>query len=334
MAAAEEGRAVREPEDHPEDVVVLKVTGAAALPRVAGRLCNFATNKSALWPEHAAWLRGNVVPPLRDPRGAWVDILAYASNRGDVGRNQKLSERRRDAVLAFLKAETGNPELPVNISRGFGETAYTGGDPRSNYGWDRAVDVYVYGGPQPQRPPPVRIGSIRFKIRCVGGFAPGAAIPGVPGITPGGDFFLFEIVDLEKREAATFVYRGMGFGVGVPLPKIKVPFHIPGVSAGDYAEFDLTNAADLPDFDGPADLITHPGASVPWKSVGGDVELRFNSVDFVSRGVRVRPKGRVEHLPGYVRMGTGAGIGMPGLGGTTKGKIEMWPGMVQPYTGP
>lgn len=316
---------MREPEDHPEDVVTLKVTGETALPRMAGRLCNFATNKHALWPEHTAWLRLNIVPLLRDPRGAWVDVLAYASNRGDVGRNQKLSERRRDAVVNFLRTETGNPNLPINIDRAFGETAYTGGNPNSNAGWDRAVDVYVYGGPKPERPPPIRIGSIHFKIRCIGGIAPGVGIPGVPGITPGGDFFLFEVVDLEKKEAATFLYRGMGFSIGLPLPKVKIPF-IPGVSAGDYAEIELTNAADLPDFGGPANLITHPGASVPWKSVGGDVELRFNSADFVRRGVRVRQKGPAKHLPGYVRMGTGAGISLPSLGGPTEGKFEMFAG--------
>ena len=131
-------------------------------------------------------------------------------------------------------------------------------------------------------------------------------------------------MDLEKNESARFLYRGMGFGIGLPIPKITVPSGS-GVSAGDYAEFELTNAADLPDFEGPANLITHPGASVPWIAVGGDVELRFNSVDFVRRGVRVRQKGPAKHLPGYLRMTTGAAISLPNLGGTTEGKIEMMP---------
>jgi len=315
---------MREPEDTSTDVQPVSGGIPGQVPRVAARLCNFKTNGSELWKEHKDWLRDNVIPILRDPQGAWVDLLAYASARGDSGKNNKLSEARRKAVEDFLKSESGNPNLPVNRNHAFGEEL-SGPDQKNNSGYFRSVDVYVYGGRMPPVVPPVQVGSRRFKMRCLGSASPGVTVPKTP-VGIGGDIVFFEIIDLHLGQRATFVYGGGGFSIGMP----GIPFFVPIATEGTFTEFTLSRESSLFDFEGPADLLTDAGASVPGASVGGDICLKFKARNFVTRGVFVFSTKRKKGIHGYVVMDTGAGVSLT-LGGVTQGKIVMRPHATVPF---
>jgi hypothetical protein len=318
---------MREREDTTHDVQ--EVTGG--IPgqplRVAARLCNFKTNDSNLWPEHKTWLRDKVVPIVRDPQGVWIDVLAYASARGKAKSNKTLSDRRREAVIEFLKKESGNPNLPVNRNHAFGEEE-SGPDENDNSGYFRAVDVYAYGGQMPSIVPPVQIGSVNFKIRVLGSAGAAATPPTIPvPINFGGEVYFFELVDLDKKQKSNLAYIGEGVSIGVP----KIPGFTSVGTVGNFTEFTLSQPSSLFSFAGRAGIITEAGASVPGKGIGGDILLKFKSRSFIKRGVSVTSKKPALH--GFVRMDTGPGVSIQ-LSGSTNGNISLVPHKIFPHTGP
>jgi len=316
---------MHEPEDTSKDVQ--EVTGG--IPgqplRVAARLCNFPTNKWKMWVEHEDWLRAKVIPILRDPQGAWIDVLAYASARGKTGSNKTLSDRRREEVVEFLKRESGNPNLPINRNHPYGEEE-SGPDESNNSGYFRAVDVYVYGGQMPAVVPPV--GSINFKIRVLGSASAGAPPPRIPvPINFGSEVYFFELIDLDAKQRANLAYTGGGVSIGVP----KLPGFTSVGTAGNFTEFTVSKPSSLFSFAGRAGIITEAGASVPGKGIGGDILLKFKSRSFIKRGVGVASKKPAP--PGFVRMDTGPGLSIQ-FSGATNGKVELVPRKVFPHTGP
>jgi hypothetical protein len=319
---------MREREDTSKDVQEVTGVGIPGLtPRVAARLCNFKTNDWKLWPDHEAWLRDKVIPIVRDPQGAWIDVLAYASARGTTKSNKTLSDRRRETVIEFLKKESGNPNLPTNRNHPFGEEL-SGPDENDNNGYFRAVDVYVYGGPMPSIVPPVQVGSMNFKIRVLGSAGAGAPPPRIPvPINFGGEVYFFELVDLDKKQKANLAYIGEGVSIGVP----KLPGFTSVGTVGNFTEFTLSQPSTLFSFAGRAGIITEAGASVPGKGIGGDIQLKFKSRSFIRRGVTVTSKKPAQH--GFIRMDTGPGVSIQ-FSGATNGNINLVPRKTFPHTGP
>lgn len=334
-------RDMSEPEDYPYDVDPEPAGIPGFSMRTGARLCNFPTRSAELLPEHTTWLLSTVVPLLRDPQGAWIDVLAYASKRGDIKYNQGLSDRRRMAVVEFLKQKSGNPNLPFNRNHAFGEQDSDGG-PLDNNGYWRAVGVYVYGGkmPAPEKIPPVETGSRDFKIRVVGSGGAGAAPPSVVIKTPlpiklpipvnfGGEVYFFELVDIKKKQKVHLAYGGAGASIGIP----KLPGFGSVGTAADFTEFTLNRGSSLFSFAGPANIRTEAGASVPGNSIGGDIHLEFKSWSFFKRGIRVEDSKKKPADPRCVRMATGAGVGAQ-LAAGSSGKISLVPKKIFPYTGP
>jgi hypothetical protein len=140
-----------------DDVEQLSGTSA----KVAGRLVNFATGQADLLPGHIDFLEKEVAAVLRGMQGPWVDLIGYASRRGDAVFNQTLSERRVDAVKRRISqlAQSVN----FQIKKGVGETQ-SGQNERDNSGRYRAVDVYVYAyKPPPPEPTPTTEERIIYK---------------------------------------------------------------------------------------------------------------------------------------------------------------------------
>jgi hypothetical protein len=282
---------MREAEDTSQDVQEVARGIPGQTLRVAARLCNFKTGGSNLWPEHQRWLRDKVVPVLRDPQGAWVDVLAYASARGAANLNKSLSDRRREAVVEFLRKESGNPNFPVNRNHAFGEEV-SGPDQKNNSGYFRAVDVYVYGGQKPPVVPPVQIGSVNFKIRVTAN--PSFSVTN----NHREEVYAFELVDLDMKQTVNLLYvSGKFFPRWIPVPDIA--------EAASFTGFTLNKPASLGSFVGPATLFTEPDVS----GTGSDIHLRFESL--TNRGVFVHSKKPGARL-GCVRMETRNRISGPG----------------------
>ena len=100
--------------------------GTPSGARVDARGCwvieglHFATNSAEIEPAAAARLNAEVVPVLRKNPDVKIEIDGHTDSRGNDAYNQKLSERRAEAVRAFLASH--GVEGSRLTSRGFGET--------------------------------------------------------------------------------------------------------------------------------------------------------------------------------------------------------------------
>lgn len=129
-------------------------TGPLGTNEPRARLCNFATNRSALLPAHQAWLRANIVPHLRRGTQGVVEITGLASRLGPAAPNDRLAWARAEAVRTFIQDETGQTLRDV-LTASHGE-AVSGGGPNDNDGYYRAVLVRLVYGPAPPAPPPTK----------------------------------------------------------------------------------------------------------------------------------------------------------------------------------
>jgi OOP family OmpA-OmpF porin len=90
----------------------------SAIARIGARV-PFATSASGLGPQGQARV-ARLADIIARCEGVRVSIEGHTDRRGASGANQRLSERRAQAVLSALVAQ-GAPE-PVLTARGFGET--------------------------------------------------------------------------------------------------------------------------------------------------------------------------------------------------------------------
>lgn len=284
--------------DYSENALTIAGTGAL----VAVRLCNFETSKAYLLTDHMAFLDSRVRPLLRSMPSAWVDIIGYASHRGNEGFNQRLSEQRCHKVRDYL-AELDDANF--QIVQGVGESQSGSDGEQDNYGWWRAVAVYVYGTrPATAGPATVDDTSTEFKIRVVGGASGGRW---------GANFddYTFEIIDIRRSIGAKFLYFGEGMTIPLPLPGLPVS----QVGAGGFTSFRTSAPVRLVDFDGTAELYQDPGAALGPFSAGGTYRLSIESKSLTRAGAWV--------IPSIIAMSGGWGLETPSTGSATFGLLKM-----------
>ena len=207
---------------------VQAITGTRAL--IGARLCNIPTATSKLLPAHIAWLDNQAIPLVKTRIAPWIDIVGYASKKGDAAFNQRLSIQRCEAASTHIKVRV--PQATFNVEDARGERDSLG-DEKNDDGFWRAVDVYVFGFQPPEpiaMPTPTPPGSRNFKIRVATGHS--LSVPGVDG--PQEDAYRFEIVDVARRLSALFNYEGSGLGIPNLTPLF---FSITG--RGPFADFTL-----------------------------------------------------------------------------------------------
>jgi hypothetical protein len=268
----------------------------------AARLINFPTGQHELRQAHKEWIDRDLRDVLKRLNHPWVDLIGHASRRGDPTKNKALSERRCQSVRARIEKLSSSVEFRFNVDSGTGESEAEryGKAEGDNSGFDRSVDVIVFGvrpikKPEPL-PDPEPVGSKQWRIRLLVGGSIAKIV--------GGGAFLFEIYSGVIQEAsgpthdaARLLYGQVGLEPDLPLP---IP--IPQVSKrGPWASFWTTKPVRARAFEGEADLRQDPGAGtyvlppIPGMpnipiSVGGDMHLTFKSKTLKSRSVGVTPR--------------------------------------------
>ena len=61
---------------------------------IGARLSNFPTATSALLPAHSAWLDTQAIPLVKTKIAPWIDVIGYASRKGNTAYDQQLSFQR------------------------------------------------------------------------------------------------------------------------------------------------------------------------------------------------------------------------------------------------
>jgi hypothetical protein len=128
------------------------------LPDGSTLLFNFDIDSSVLKPEHRAFLEQNIVSAANaNPGGVRVVIGGSADRLGDSGHNVALSNRRIEAVSAFLKQrKPGYPWVFVGFGQGAGESsaerAGDKDDTRDDLFRSVIIEVLTPGRPIPPKP--------------------------------------------------------------------------------------------------------------------------------------------------------------------------------------
>jgi hypothetical protein len=118
----------------------------------SARLCNFETGKTVPLSSHKTWLRNNIVPILQRNSQGVVEVIGWASQLGSHKVNNRLAQARADAVKAFIEGEVQKSLVNV-LTASQGEWV-SGGGPKDNDGYYRAVQVHFRGGHVPSASPP------------------------------------------------------------------------------------------------------------------------------------------------------------------------------------
>jgi len=257
------------------------VQGITGTPAIVGaRLGNIPTAKSTLLPAHLAWLDTQAIPRVKTRIAPWIDIIGYASRKGDVAFNQRVSFQRCEAVKNHIRLRLGQAEFNVENAKGETESL---GDEKNDDGYWRAVEVYVFGFQPPEpiaKPTPSSPGSRQFKIRIRMGVS--ASPPFLSG--PQGDAYYFEVVDVTRRLHAIFGYAGAGLALPTFLPSF---LSLSGT--GPYTNFTTSRSESLSSFDGPAQFFGDPGITIGPASAGGLVRLALESRTLVSHVTLLNP---------------------------------------------
>jgi hypothetical protein len=128
------------------------------LPDGSTLLFNFDIDSSDLKKEHRDFLENTIVKAANNsPNGLRVVVGGSADRLGDAGHNVALSNRRIDAVIAFLKRrKPGYRWTFVGFGQGVGETTAERAGDRDNTRDDlfRSVIVEVLAPGQPVPPKP------------------------------------------------------------------------------------------------------------------------------------------------------------------------------------
>ena len=180
------------------------------------------------------------------------------------------------------------------------------GNRRVEFTWSSA-------GPTPPPAPTPSTSSTLFEIRVVGGFS-GAALFQA-------DNYIFQIVDLTKRQTAFYHYTGGG--IGISLSKIPGPGSV--TKAGSPTKFQTTRPTELHQFNSKASLFQDPGATIGNKSIFGTLRLSIDEI-------RGSDGNFIFTKPNIVPIEGGAGVQMPGLGSVTTGVLALH-SAVFPFSG-
>ena len=279
-----------------EDAYVISGVDAA----LAVRLINIKTGSYELLSSHKEWLDGFVPPVIADRSNVWFDVLGFTSRVGSVSYNLSLSQQRAAYVAGYLAKYI--PIERMNVFSGFGESgSWAQSD---NAGYDRAVEVYVFG----YKPPPAKTTSTAvrprwrtFKVRLIAATSVGILNLddyGLMGVSLQG--YLLEFMDVARNETAYFAYSG----AGLTLPTLSSSAEI----AGPWSSFRLLGFGKerLADFAGPATLYQTPGVSYLVDSQGGDSRLAIDSPTLVKNGTLRNPRQLL--LAGGKSLGAGLGM--------------------------
>jgi hypothetical protein len=295
---------------------VQPITGTSAA--VAARLCNFVTAHDYLLKSHMDWLDANIPPAIKDLQTPWVDLIGYASRKGNDQFNHDLSFRRCESVKKWVANYSDRLNFQMEWAKGSSEST---GERDDDSGYWRAVEIYIYGHRPPKIvPPPAPHPATVTKfwnVRVVGGTS--IAPPALKGGQS--DSFFFQIVDRGTKQTAFFLYIGGGLAIPtvIPSPPMSV------TKMGDWSkQFKTVGVMELPDFVGAAQLFQDPGATAGPLSVGGDMHLSFDSDTITRHGTLV--------VPHIVQMPSGSGISLS-AGSVTKGKLILTGG-VMPFSDP
>jgi hypothetical protein len=256
------------------------------LPDGSTLLFNYDIDSTAIKPEHAKFLDQNIVAAAKqNPNGLRVVIGGTADRLGDAGHNVVLSNRRIEAVVAFLKRRMPNyPWDFQGFGAGVGEsTAERAGekdDTRSDIFRSVIIEILKPGQPIPPAPSiprsfPKKPGSFPKPIPrrppsrvCVterdcpfGEFFTIQLLVGLSGgeIVEAGVFGFLIVDTLNKLEA---VYTLTSGGLGTPGLPVNVSL------VGKPSQFRTRKAVKVTNF-GPVGAITSatvpvgPGGSVP-----------------------------------------------------------------------
>jgi hypothetical protein len=288
---------------------VMPVTQDEPRPRAAARLCNFKTGHADLLEDHKAWIDSTVGPIITSLQGTWVDLIGYASKLGNASSNKKLSERRVDAVHAYIA--TWKKGINFQKEIGLGEEQSLG-DETNDDGYFRAVEVYVYGfAPPPLRPrlekKPKRVGQ-DFAIRPISALSIGAGVAG-------GNAVAFDIGEPAKAKWRRFIYAGVSMNIEIKIPGLRLP-PIGSGFGGRSVRFTTTRPCKLEDFDGEATLFSGPGLTIGPIAVGGSMGLSIESRKLIGKGAIVRPR--------VIEMTNDTGLSLS-FGGAGKGKLILMP---------
>ena len=305
---------------------VIEVSGGEWVK--AARFINFPTGQHELRQAHKDWIDTDLRDILKRLKHPWVDLIGHASRRGDATKNKALSERRCNSVRARIEKLSSSVEFRFNVDIGTGESeAESYGKAESdNSGYDRSVDVKVFGArptrkPEPL-PPPDRepAGSRQWQIRLLVGGSAGKVLTG--------GAFLYEIYSGPIREPSGVTHEAAGFVYGtVGLePDLPLPLPVPSISkGGPWSRFTTSKPVRIRAFEGQADLYQDPGVGtyvlppIPGMpnipiSVGGDMHITFKSSALQNDGVFVHPR--------VVTIKSAEGIQI-GLGGGGSGALKI-----------
>jgi hypothetical protein len=317
--------APREKTDHfgadgkPADIAQTITGEPAGLLKMA-RLVNFPTGKAENRFAHKDWLVREVEPLLQTRRPCWVDIIGHTSRLGDAAKNNALSERRCNATFRVLEDRGRSFGYPVDahlrLFKGERDAEDRGVRDGDNAGYDRAVEVFVYGGPKPKVPPeppkPVRVGSTNWKM-CID-----VLIAGGVHVVAGAmvELMRLTLVDRDRNVKRHFAYAGVSGGYVSPvtlalwLKGLISSGRIfgPAVSIGGlgpFTDFTTSGPALLSDFEGEARVLSK-------SSLGGwvphhEVYMRIDSATLKKKKATV--------VGGKVHMRTKVGAAFTLAGG-------------------
>lgn len=114
----------------------------------AARLCNFHTGKFTLLDSHQKWIDQIIVPILRTQPETWIELVGYASRRGEFQLNDYLSFERCEAVKRRLD------DYNVIFQTEWKGESESGVNERDNDGYWRAAEIYVLHNEPVSTPPP------------------------------------------------------------------------------------------------------------------------------------------------------------------------------------
>jgi hypothetical protein len=263
-------------------------------------MSNFDIDGADVKPEHQTFLRTRVIPIMVGPAArCWLQ--GSASRSGPDAHNQALSERRANAVQAFLVAN-GVQASRINASA-VGESQAN--PARLENAPDRAVAVLaapLYRPPPPPPPRPVPTApptNTAFKLKVHAEIQAGEG-----GI---GEQIYIQIWDVRNSLTTFYVYTGGGIGAS-PLP-------VGGTLAGPWNDFTTTGPLGVAEFGGPA-RFTSAGAG-PWT-------LNYLNMMGMPRGTAT--------VPNPLDLSTGFTMGIGGSS-TVGGMVPVDP-TPWPFSGP
>lgn len=246
-------------------------------------LYNFDINGSDLKAEHKFFLKTHVFPLLKDKRGN-IWLRGRASRAGAVALNQRLSEARASAAVAYLRSlgVLMNQMQPEAV----GEDLSAGHSLEDER--DRCVDFIVLPSATSFKPPPKRVPkkppvSDAFKIRMNMQLSGGAYIFEL-------GYCIFEVWDYRNRVSSFYKFWAGGLAKGFGA-KIALTF------TGPWNAYRTTGRLSCNAFSGRARFGYLGGLDWSWNT------LEYHELP---NGITLIPK-RANFNTGFT---AGAGVGV------------------------